>query len=169
MTSIFTQNDNFWPFWVKIIVILSICLCLPTIIFFLSRDKLRNLSANCSNRCRPPRFSVLINKKQNLSEPFGQIGCKVHIFWEGHKILWNLHRRFDWQCIGQMYSGNFAKFCDLLRINELYKNQPFDRADCTIFWVKQNQKTSTLHTIVFMFENLPKSQCDRYSEFLWTF
>ena len=21
--------------------------------------------------------------------------CKVHIFWEGHKILRNLHRRFD--------------------------------------------------------------------------
>ena len=21
---------------------------------------------------------------------------KVHIFWEGHKILWNLHRRFDY-------------------------------------------------------------------------
>ena len=24
------------------------------------------------------------------------IDCKVHIFWEGHKILQNLHRRFVW-------------------------------------------------------------------------
>ena len=22
--------------------------------------------------------------------------CKVHIFWESHKILWNLHLTFDW-------------------------------------------------------------------------
>ena len=26
---------------------------------------------------------------------------KVHIFWEGHKILWNLHLTFDWHYIGQ--------------------------------------------------------------------
>ena len=26
---------------------------------------------------------------------------KVHIFWEGHKILRNLHLTFDWQYIGQ--------------------------------------------------------------------
>ena len=44
---------------------------------------------------------------------------KVHIFWEGHKILQNLHRKFDWHYIGQIYSGGFAKFCGLLRICEL--------------------------------------------------
>ena len=27
---------------------------------------------------------------------------KLHIFWEGHKILWNLHCRFDWHYIGQI-------------------------------------------------------------------
>ena len=26
---------------------------------------------------------------------------KVHIFWEGHKILRNLHFTFDWHYIGQ--------------------------------------------------------------------
>ena len=45
---------------------------------------------------------------------------KVHIFWEGHKIMRNLHRRFDWHCIGQIYDGDFAKFCGILRIYELY-------------------------------------------------
>ena len=45
---------------------------------------------------------------------------KVHIFWEGHKIFRNLQRRFDWHYIGQIYSGDFAKFCGLLRIYELY-------------------------------------------------
>ena len=41
---------------------------------------------------------------------------KVHIFWEGHKILRNLPRKFDWH-----WSGDFSKFCGLLRIYELYK------------------------------------------------
>ena len=45
---------------------------------------------------------------------------KVHIFWEGHKILRNLHQIFDWQYIGQIIGGDFAKFCSLLRIYELY-------------------------------------------------
>ena len=44
---------------------------------------------------------------------------KVHIFWEGHKILRNLHQLFDWQYLGQIISGDSAKFCGLLR-NELY-------------------------------------------------
>ena len=29
------------------------------------------------------------------------LNCKVHIFWEGHKILRNLHLTFDWHYIGQ--------------------------------------------------------------------
>ena len=45
---------------------------------------------------------------------------KVHIFWEGYKILRNLLRRFDWHYIGQIYDGDFAKFCGLLRIYELW-------------------------------------------------
>ena len=32
----------------------------------------------------------------------------------------NLHGRFDWYYIGQIYGGDFAKFCGLLRIYELY-------------------------------------------------
>ena len=32
----------------------------------------------------------------------------------------NLHCRFDWHYIGQIYGGDFAKFCGLLRIYELY-------------------------------------------------
>ena len=44
--------------------------------------------------------------------------CRVHIFWEGHKILRNLHQFFDWQYIGQRI-GDLAKFCGLLRIDEL--------------------------------------------------
>ena len=44
---------------------------------------------------------------------------KVHIFWEGHQFLWNLHRRFVLCSNGQIYSGDFANFCGLLRIYEL--------------------------------------------------
>ena len=46
---------------------------------------------------------------------------KVHVFWEGHIILRNIHLRFVLSSNGQIYSGDFAKFCGLLRIYELYK------------------------------------------------
>ena len=35
---------------------------------------------------------------------------KVHILWEGHKILRNLNHLFDWQYVGQIFGGDFAKF-----------------------------------------------------------
>ena len=45
---------------------------------------------------------------------------KAYIFLEGHTILQNLHRRFILCSNGQIYDGDFAKFCGLLRIYELY-------------------------------------------------
>ena len=34
---------------------------------------------------------------------------KVHIFWESHKILQNLHQLFDWQYIGNIIGVDCAK------------------------------------------------------------
>ena len=55
---------------------------------------------------------------------FGLVYClsseKVYIFWEGHKILRNLHCRFVLCSASQIYDGHFTKFCSLLRIYELY-------------------------------------------------
>ena len=48
-----------------------------------------------------------------------QLHFKVHIFWEGHKILRNLHRRFVLCSANQIYGGDFANWCDLLKIYEL--------------------------------------------------
>ena len=45
---------------------------------------------------------------------------KVHIFWEGHKILRNLHLTFDYSTYSQKLGEDFATFCGLLRIYELY-------------------------------------------------
>ena len=45
---------------------------------------------------------------------------KVHIFWEGYKILQNLHQLFVLCTACQMNGGDFTKFCGLLRIYELY-------------------------------------------------
>ena len=56
-------------------------------------------------------------KKISIQSRFS-LKFKVHIFWEGHKILRNFHQLFDWQ-IGQIIGGDFAKFCGLLRIYEL--------------------------------------------------
>ena len=43
----------------------------------------------------------------------------VYIFGEGHKSLQNLRRKINWHCIGQIYGGDFAKDCELLRMYEL--------------------------------------------------
>ena len=44
---------------------------------------------------------------------------KVHIFWEGHKILRNIQLTFDYMYFSQKLGEDFAKFCGLLRIYEL--------------------------------------------------
>ena len=49
---------------------------------------------------------------------------KVHIFWEGHKILRDLHQSFVVSIASQIICGDFAKFCGLLRIYELYQSVP---------------------------------------------
>ena len=46
MTTIFTQNDNLGPFWVKMIVILWICLALQAVLSFLAWDKSHDSTAN---------------------------------------------------------------------------------------------------------------------------
>ena len=51
---------------------------------------------------------------------------KVHIFWDGHKFLQNLHRRFVLCSNGQIYSGDFAKLCGLLRIYGIYLKKTFE-------------------------------------------
>ena len=47
---------------------------------------------------------------------------KVHIFWEGLKVLRNLHHKFVLCSNGQIYGGYFVKCFGLLRIYELYLN-----------------------------------------------
>ena len=44
---------------------------------------------------------------------------KVHIFWEGHKILRNLLLTFDYSTYSLKLGEDFAKFCGLIRIYEL--------------------------------------------------
>ena len=49
---------------------------------------------------------------------------KVHTFWEGHKIWQNFHQLFvlcTSTFTSQIIGGDFAKFCGLLRIYEIYQ------------------------------------------------
>ena len=48
-----------------------------------------------------------------------QTNIKVHIFWEGHKILRNLHQLLVLCNASQIICGDFEKCCGLLRIYEL--------------------------------------------------
>ena len=50
------------------------------------------------------------------------------MFWEGHNILRNLHQLFEWQYIGQIIGGDFAK-SDVTTISFTTKNRIF-----TPFW-----------------------------------
>ena len=62
----------------------------------------------------------MIYSKYETTESLG--GCfKVHIFWEGHKILRNLHQLFVLCTASQIIGGEFAKFCGFLSIHELYE------------------------------------------------
>ena len=54
-----------------------------------------------------PKYSRLFNRRHCLKL---EIQNKVHIFWEGHKYLRNLHRIFVLCSNSQIYSGYFAKF-----------------------------------------------------------
>ena len=69
------------------------------------------------------KYKVRTNNKQLFSIHITVYVCKVHIFWEGHKILRNLHRRFVLCSNSQICGGDFAKFCGLLKIYELYRHK----------------------------------------------
>ena len=53
-----------------------------------------------------------------------KVSFKVHIFWEGHTILQNLHQLFVLCTASQIIGGDFEKNCGLLKIYELvYSSQ----------------------------------------------
>ena len=79
---------------------------------------LKNTSVNLLF-LKEPCMDYLPSTAGGRNKPRVSIFGKVHIFWEGHKILRNLHRRFDRYYIGQIYGGDFAKICGHLRIYEL--------------------------------------------------
>ena len=60
------------------------------------------------------QFSNVIEQDKNTHP--SKIAVKVHIFWEGHKILRNLHQLFVLCTASQIIGGDFAKFCGLLRM-----------------------------------------------------
>ena len=62
--------------------------------------------------------SIIDEVIQNVIEITNQFH-KVHIFWEGHKILRNLHLTFDNSTYSQKLGEDFAIFCGLLIIYEL--------------------------------------------------
>ena len=83
---------------------------------------------------------------------------KVHIFWEGHKILRNLHLTFDWQYIGQIIGGDFAKFCGLLRIYELYYKFPASKN-----WFLYLHQNRFLKDIFTWLSILLRLECGKHS------
>ena len=59
-------------------------------------------------RIRLYKYTLKVSKSRKqfmasslLPKKNKKIDFKVHIFWEGHKILRNLYLTFDWHYIGQ--------------------------------------------------------------------
>ena len=134
--------------------------------FFLSRYAKSISWQICWNTCKYTR--------KTLSS------FKVHKFWEGHKILWNLHHTFYWHYIGQIYGGNFSKFCGLLRIYDLHLYDLlteirwyFDTGNVEIplfLFLRMNTPLSNiwnrpLQNIKFQFDNGTKSV---FLSIMWT-
>ena len=69
MTIIFSQNGQKLSFWVKRVVIFLIYSALAAAFFFWAWDKSLDLTANCLNRCRPPKRGWKSNKKEFLVAP----------------------------------------------------------------------------------------------------
>ena len=74
-----------------------------------------------SNNCDASfsRKGHLHGHVKSVYEEKKNLDCKVHIFWEGHKILRDLQLTFDCMYCSQKLGEDFAKFCGLLRIYEL--------------------------------------------------
>ena len=63
------------------------------------------------------KWSIMIeNCQKNLMLLSDSSTNKVHIFWEGHKILRKLPLTFDCMYCSQKLGEDFAKFCGLLQI-----------------------------------------------------
>ena len=86
----------------------------------LPREEIRFLVDMSREKCVKNKANIVVfyvKQYQNMIV----MPCKVHIFWEGHKILQNIHLTFDCMYCGQKQGEDFAKFCGLLRIYELYR------------------------------------------------
>ena len=64
------------------------------------------------------RMLILQSKESRTCKKKGA-SFKVHIFWEGHKILRNLHLTYVLCSASQKLGEDFAKLYGLLRIYEL--------------------------------------------------
>jgi hypothetical protein len=71
------------------------------------------------------------------------------------EILQNLHQLFDWQYIGQIIGGDFAKFCGLLRIYEFYLVMMLE-----LFLESSNQISliSNIEKYFLVISNLPHNE-----------
>ena len=83
------SSQNFWPFWVKIIVILLICSALTAIIFFSAWNESQDISAN----------SQLLNQMPNALL-FQSIYCLQKTFFAS---IANLLRKWSLAC-AQVYN-----------------------------------------------------------------
>ena len=99
---VFSLNVAFWRIFCRLFSAIPLCILL----FFAVVNQKSKL------RC-------FVAESREITIEWNNFWSKVHIFWEGHKILRNLPLTFDHSTYSQELGEDFAKFCGLLWIYEL--------------------------------------------------
>ena len=95
--SLFLSNFGLLICWVAKLEMLSLTQITSMKNLLLSSQILHSIYLCIIFRCN---FAIC-HKNYYLLYYYTTNTSKVHIFWEGHKILRNLHLTFDWHYIGQ--------------------------------------------------------------------
>ena len=85
--------------------IILFAILLPTLLQTIHCEEGLKLRENTSQCWKLKKFDSKTPKTALASLP-----GKIHIFWEGHKILRNLHQLFVLCTASQIIGGDFAKF-----------------------------------------------------------
>ena len=130
-----------------------------------AKKKLRSNYAWCGNRCLAKKLSVKQHELEcgfsysvlrDISKLCITLNVKVHIFWESHKMLRNLHLTFVLCCESKVkISKNFVAFSEYMNFDKIdawkdwnLKLKPFRRFCCLSYWT--SHCTSKVHNHLTM-------------------
>ena len=127
---IHTERFECWPFFISWLIWRTYVVCIFVQIMSENKTEIQFwllIAAACFVKMtEKTKINMGSNKQSSTANPFledyshnldptllVEVVIKVHIFWEGHNVLQDLHRRFHWHYIEQTYGGDLQNFVDL--------------------------------------------------------